>query len=191
MGDFENWVPEFAAIDVIALVLLVMGVIMGVLRGLGPVFGMLLWLMISLWLGKVLTPVIIDWMPNSPAEGSAKLTTFGLVAGVLLVLPSLARLLGGAGGKKKAEPAPQYKPFGVLVGIACAIVFFTLLTPFAYRVPFVSKTFNQGHGPTMALEVAESATWLFPPDFRSALKSAGAGAPTAGARNRSSSRSSR
>src|SRR5262245_37370059 len=84
MGDFERWVPEFAAIDVIAMVLLAMGVVMGVLRGLGPVFGMLLWLMISLWLSKVLTPVILGWMPNSNADGSAQLTTFGLVAGVLL-----------------------------------------------------------------------------------------------------------
>ena len=95
MGDFANWTPELAAIDIIAIILIVMGVVMGALRGLGPVFGMLLWLMVSLWLGKVLTPVILGWMPNSPADGTSQLTTFGLVAGVLLILPSLARLLGG------------------------------------------------------------------------------------------------
>jgi hypothetical protein len=182
MDGVENWVPEFAAIDIIAVSILVMGVITGILRGLGPVFGMLLWLMVTLWLGTVLTPVILGWMPNSPNDASTNLSAFGLVSGVLLVLPALARLLAGAGGKKKKEPDPQFRPFGVLVGVLCGCIFFTLLTPFANRVSWVNESFGKGSFPAMAREISHTAPFLFPPSHRSALRNAAP--PSVSARNR-------
>jgi hypothetical protein len=182
MDGVGNWIPEVAAIDIIAVSILVMGAITGILRGLGPVFGMLLWLMASLWLGSVLTPVILGWMPNSPSDASAQLSAFGLVSGVLLVLPALARLLGGAGGKKKKDPVPQFRPFGVLVGLVCACIFFTLLTPYAHRVSWVSANFQNGSFPVLAREISDSASWLFPTSHRNALQNVAP--PQASARNR-------
>ncbi|MDG2148728.1 MAG: CvpA family protein [Planctomycetota bacterium] len=175
MDGVENWLSGVAAIDIIAVALMLMGVAMGLMRGLGPAFGMLLWLMVSLWLARTLTPTVLGWMPNSPIDTSSQLSAFGLIAGLLLVLPALARLLGGAGGKKKEDPAAQHRGFGVLVGIACAGILFTLLAPYANRMQWVSSTFGRGAFPVMAEQVSDGASWFFPAAHREALKQAGVG----------------
>ena len=169
MDNVDNWIPNLAIIDLIAMGLLAMGVIMGLMRGLGPAFGMFLWLLVALWLSTVLTPVILDWMPNSSGDVTAQLTAYGVVASVLLLLPALARLLGGAGGKKKKDPEATYRPFGVLIGLLSAMLFFTLLAPYAYRVSFVSKNFGEGNFPSLAVYVSENVNWLFHDSHRSAL----------------------
>ncbi len=185
MDGASSWLSDIAAIDCIALMLMLMGVIMGLMRGLGPVFGMLLWLMVSLWLAQVLTPTVLGWMPNSPNDNASQLTAFGFISGVLLILPALARLLGGAGGKKKIDPVATYRPFGVLVGIACAAMLFTLLAPFANRVSWVSESFGEGAAPLVAEEVSDRASWFFPLSHRDALEQAGVGTSRrAGAKTR-------
>lgn len=175
MDGAGNWLSQIAAIDFIAVALMIMGIIMGLMRGLGPAFGMLLWLMVSLWLARELTPTVLGWMPNSPSDAGSQLSAFGFIAGLLLVLPALARLLGGAGGKKKVDPAAVNRPFGVLVGVACAAIVFTLLAPYANRVSWVSRTFGQGTAPIMAQDISERASWFFPAAHRDALKQAGVG----------------
>jgi hypothetical protein len=175
MDGAGNFLSEVAAIDFIAIALMIMGIVMGIMRGLGPAFGMLLWLMVSLWLARELTPTVLGWMPNSPSDAGSQLSAFGFISGLLLVLPALARLLGGAGGKKKEDPAAQNRPFGVLVGIACAGILFTLLAPYANRVSWVSDTFGKGRFPVMAEEVSTRASWFFPAAHQNALKQAGVG----------------
>jgi len=183
MGGAE--LLDIAAIDIIFLVLAVMGIIMGVMRGLGPVFGMLLWLLVSLWLAQQLTPTILEWMPNSPSDANSQLSAFGFISGVLLILPALARLLGGAGGKKKSEPDATHRPFGVLVGLVCAVLLFTLLTPFVLRIDWVSDSYGKGRTPEVAVQAAETASWFFPEPHRAALEQSGVGSSRqAGARTR-------
>ena len=70
--------------------------------------------------------------------------TYGIVAAVVLAVPVLGRLLGGAAGKKKKDKGPPtHKPFGALVGLFNALLIVTLALPFLATIDVVSKTFER------------------------------------------------
>lgn len=173
MDRITAWVPELAAVDILALAIIVLGVLVGTMRGLGPVFGMLLWVSLALWISSAAMPVVLGWMPNTadPGDPAAQRVAYGLLTAVLLGLPALARLLGGAAGKKKEEPEPEYKLFGVLVSVVTSLLLFTLIAPYTTKVQLMAKTFDKGLSPIIASEVAGYATWLYPEAHRSKLDS--------------------
>ncbi|HZL99126.1 MAG TPA: CvpA family protein, partial [Planctomycetota bacterium] len=119
-----------AAIDWVAIGLCLAGALLGMRTGLGRSFALLLWLLAALWLGTQLSGRIVGWMPNTaePNDPHAQRVTYAVIAGVVLLVPVIGRLLGGAAGKKKQDKSPPtHKPFGALVGLFNAVLFATLL----------------------------------------------------------------
>jgi uncharacterized membrane protein required for colicin V production len=168
-------------IDWIVIGLLLAGALLGLRTGLGRAFALLLWLLAALWLGTNLSPRIVSWMPNTttPDDPQAQLVAYGIVAAVVLFMPILGRMLGGAAGKKKKDKAPPtHKPFGALVGLFNAILLATLMLPFLFMVDAIGKDFGQATSPRCAAGFAENVTYLYPAVHRNALRGkGGAGAP--------------
>lgn len=171
-------------IDWIAIGLCLAGVLLGLRTGLGRSFALLLWLLAALWLGTNLSATIVRWMPNTttPDDPHAQLVTYGIVAGVVLLVPIFGRLLGGAAGKKKKDKAPPtHKPFGALVGLFNAVLLVTLLLPFLIKLEAVDKDLAQATSPRWAATFAGHMTYLYPAVHRDALLgAAGHGKPEAG-----------
>ena len=162
--------------DWIAIGLCLAGVLLGLRSGLGRAFALLLWLLAALWLGTHLSARIVTWMPNTttPDDPQARRVAFAVVAGVVLLVPLLGRLLGGAAGKKKEDKAPPtHKPFGALVGLFNAVLFVTLVLPFLISVPVLAKDAEHAHSPRWAADFAGHMSYLFPAVHQEALASAG------------------
>ena len=169
-------------IDWIAIGLCLAGVLLGMRAGLGRSFALLLWLLAALWLGTNLSAHIVSWMPNTttPDDPHAQLITYGIVAGVVLLVPILGRLLGGAAGKKKKDKAPPTnKPFGALVGLFNAVLLVTLLLPFVCKLQAVSKELAKATSPRWAADFAGHMTYLYPAVHREALLAATGTMPSA------------
>jgi len=159
-------------VDWIAIGLLLAGVLQGLRTGLGRAFALMLWVLAALWLGTNLSATIVGWMPNTtaPDDPHAQLITFGIVAGVVLFVPILGRLLGGAAGKKKKDKAPPtHKPFGALVGLFNAVLLVTLLLPFLTHLDAVAKDVERAKAPRWAADFAGHVPYLYPAVHREAL----------------------
>ena len=170
--------------DWIAIGLCLAGALLGLRSGLGRSFALLLWLLAALWLGTHLSARIVTWIQNTttPDDPQARRVAFAVVAGVVLLVPRLGRLLGGAAGKKKADKAPPtHKPFGALVGLFNAVLLLTLVLPFLIDVPVLSKDVERAHAPRWAADFAGHMSYLYPSVHQQALATAGqkkvAGAP--------------
>lgn len=162
-------------IDWIAIGLCLAGVLLGMRTGLGRAFAFLLWLLAALWLGANLSARIVSWMPNTttPDDPHAQLVTFGIVATVVLLVPILGRLLGGAAGKKKKDKGPPtHKPFGALVGLFNAVLLVTLVLPFVCKLEAVSRELSHAKAPAWAADFAGHMTYLYPAVHREALLAA-------------------
>lgn len=162
--------------DWIAIGLCLAGALLGLRSGLGRSFALLLWLLAALWLGTHLSARIVTWMPNTttPDDPAARRVAFAVVAGVVLLVPLLGRLLGGAAGKKKADKAPPtHKPFGALVGLFNAVLLVTLVLPFLIDVPVLSKDVERAHAPRWAADFAGHMSYLYPAVHQEALATAG------------------
>jgi len=172
-------------IDWVAIALCLAGALLGSRTGLGRAFALLLWLLAALWLGTHLSAQIVSWMPNTaPADDPhARLVAYAVVAGVVLLVPVIGRLLGGASGKKKKDKAPPtHKSFGALVGLFNAVLFLTLALPYLVRIPALGNGLERARAPRWAADFAGQMTYLFPDAHRRALaEAAPAAAPATGA----------
>ena len=169
----DTWTLELAVIDWIAVGLLAGGYFLGLNKGLGPLFGMLLWLIAAMWIGKSVAPTLLSWMPNSaegqPQHWHAQFMAFGSVTGTLLALPLVGKLIGIRNGKKKTPAEVHSKHFGSLVGLACAALFFTLACPFAHRFESVARSYPKAGSPSAASALANQMGYLYPASHRKAL----------------------
>jgi hypothetical protein len=171
----ETMTLKLALIDWIAIALLIGGYFYGLNKGLGTVFGILLWLLASMWIAKSLAPTLVKMMPNTEADADEWYTLFmayGAVTGALLALPLLGRIVAAKAGKKKEPGEAHSKHFGSLVGVASAAIFFTLLCPYAHRFGFVSKSYKSAKSPYFAAALAEHMSYVFPASHVLALHTA-------------------
>ena len=165
-------------VDWIAIGLLLGGVLLGLRSGLGRAFAFLLWLLAALWLGTHLSAQIVSWLPNttSPDDPHAQRIAYGVVAGVVLLVPVFGRLLGGAAGKKKADKGPPtHKPFGALVGLFNAILLLVLLLPFLLGLDTLRQGAERARSPRWGAAFARQMAYLYPAVHRDALEAAAAG----------------
>ena len=134
----ETWTLKLAVIDWIALALLIGGYFYGLNKGLGAIFGMMLWLIAAMWVGRVLAPSLLEWMPNtSEAAGNwhSQFLAYGGITGTLLVLPLMGKILTRRSQRKEKSAEPQSKHFGSLVGAAAAGLFFRAhVMTFYYKI---------------------------------------------------------
>lgn len=171
----ETLTLKLALIDWIAIALLIGGYFYGLNKGLGTIFGILLWLLASMWIAKSLGPTLVGLMPNTKPdvnEWHTQFMAFGAVTGTLLALPILGRILAAKAGKKKEPTEPHSKHFGSLVGVAVSAMFFTLLCPFAHRFGVVSKSYDTATSPYFAAAMAEHMSYVYPPTHVMALHAA-------------------
>lgn len=168
---------DMALLDILALVIVLAGLLQGLMRGLGPAFGLLLWLIMALWLSRVLAPVVLGWMPNSGSANDAEAisNTYGFIGAILVLLPALAQLLGGTGGKKKTDPEPQNKFSGVLVGVLSSLLVIAWLTPYTQEVDALAADLDHAYTPSIASGVAGAAEWLYPDGHRAMLEDLASG----------------
>lgn len=170
----DTWTLELAVIDWIAVGLLAGGYFLGLNKGLGPLFGMLLWLIAAMWIGRSVAPTLLSWMPNSaegqPQHWHAQFMAYGAVTGTLLGLPLVGKLIGIRNGKKKTPVEVHSKHFGSLVGVACAALFFTLACPYAHRFAAVARSYPSAASPTVASGMANQMAYLYPEPHRKALR---------------------
>ncbi|MCB9899579.1 MAG: CvpA family protein [Planctomycetes bacterium] len=158
--------------DLLTLAVLLAGAAWGIVRGLGRSFGSLLWTLLGLWLASVLAPILLGWMPNTDGveRPSTLVDTYGVLAALVLVLPLVARLLGGTGGgKKRAEDAGSHRAFGALTGFGSACLLVTLALPFAWRLDTLAARSAGARAPRAAAHVADALALLYPDAFREAL----------------------
>ncbi len=171
MDRLQSLIHDVPLIDLLGAAFLLAGALGGMLRGLGPVFGRLLWAVMSLWLATTLSPVLLQWMPNTATSDApaSVLSTYGLMAALLLILPVLARLLGGSGGRKRTPPDARDKPFGALVGVSWAALVLVLMLPFGARLPVLDEGFPTAHLPRAGAQLAEWLPWFYPAEHHAAI----------------------
>jgi hypothetical protein len=174
MGLTETVVLSLPLVDWLAIAVCAAGLFVGAMSGLGRSFGILLWLLAAIWLAHHLSGVVVGWLPNTtdPSDPNARLTAFGSIAGFILSLPLLGRILAGPSGKKK-ERLPDrgvQKPSGALVGLLTAVLFLTLALPFVARLTVMGGDFGRAYAPRRASSVAEHMTFLYPDAHRAALR---------------------
>ena len=163
-------------IDWLALLLCAAGALLGSVAGLARTFGLFLWSLAALWLGAHLSARIVDWMPNAldPSDPSSRdrvqVGAFALIALLVLAVPVAGRILGGAAGKKRADPGATHKPFGALLGLVVTLLLVALLLPLARRVPWLGSDWTLAKTPPAASAIADHATWLYPDAQRKVLR---------------------
>jgi uncharacterized membrane protein required for colicin V production len=174
-----------AVVDWISIGLLLTGVLLGLRSGLGRAFAFLLWLLAALWLGTHLSAQIVSWLPNTttPDDPHAQRIAYGVVAGVVLLVPVFGRLLGGSAGKKKKDKGPPtHKPFGALLGLFNALLLLVLLLPFLLGIDAVAQGAERAYSPRWAAAFAHQMAYLYPAVHRDALEAAASGkSPTTAA----------
>jgi len=158
-------------VDWFAIAVVIAGLALCAASGLARAFGMLLWMLAALWLGLHLSAHVVSWLPNTaePGDPGPRRTAFALLATLVLLLPIIARVLGGSGGKKKAGAEPQHKPFGALVGLLVAVLFLTLLLPFVRDLPWLREHWGQARSPALADGIAANMAYLYPEAHREGL----------------------
>jgi len=163
---------DVALLDILALIVIAAGLLQGLMRGLGPAFGLLLWLILALWLSNALAPQVLSWMPNSgdPGDPRAVATVYAWLAALLVLLPAVAQLLGGSGGKKKVDPEATNKFSAVIVGIVSSLLVLAWLTPYTQQVDALSDDLDSAYTPGIVSGVAEAASWLYPAAHRKQLR---------------------
>ncbi|GJM23551.1 MAG: hypothetical protein DHS20C15_34660 [Planctomycetota bacterium] len=163
---------DVALLDILALIVIVAGLLQGLMRGLGPSFGLLLWLILALWLSNALAPQVISWMPNSgdPSDPEAVATAYAWLAALLVLLPAVAQLLGGSGGKKKVDPEATNKFSAVIVGVVSSLLLLAWLTPYTQGVDALSEDLDSAYTPGVVTGVASAASWLYPEAHREELR---------------------
>ncbi len=164
-----TWLP---IVDWFAIAAVLIGLTAGALAGLARAFSMLLWMLAALWLANHLSAQVVSWLPNSaePGDPTLRLTAFGVITALVLTLPVLGRVLGGAGGKKKATGEPQHKPFGALIGLFIACLFVTLMLPFVRELPYLGEHWDEARAPALAGGLADNMTYLYPIEHRETLR---------------------
>lgn len=166
----------FPLLDWLALLLCLAGALLGAWGGLPRAFALLLWTLAALWLGRNLSAHLAGWMPNSvdPSDpaGAARLqrAAFLVVVGLVLAVPVLGRLLGGAGGKKKARPATEHRGYGAVAGLATAVLLVAAGLHLLRPVPGLGAAWSRAAAPPAAAAVADNAAWLYPDAVREALR---------------------
>jgi uncharacterized membrane protein required for colicin V production len=158
--------------DLLAAAVLLAGIAAGLLRGLGRLFGSLLWTLLALWLGTLLAPILLGWMPNTAGAGDPRtlVDTFGVLSALVLVLPVVARVLGGSGtGGPREEAVRTHRVFGAVAGFAVACLLVTLALPFALRVDDLAARSLDARVPRLAAGLAGTLGPLFPEAFRAEL----------------------
>jgi uncharacterized membrane protein required for colicin V production len=163
-------------LDWLALLLCLAGALLGARSGLPRAFALLLWTLAALWLARHLSAHVAGWMPNSidptdpDAVGRLQRPAFALLLGVVLAVPVVGRLVGGAGGRKKSGPQGQHGVFGAVTGLAITVLLVTSALPFARGVGWLEAQWKRAAAPGCASAVAENAAWLYPPALRDALR---------------------
>jgi hypothetical protein len=174
MGLAETVVLSLPLVDWLAILILAAGMFVGAMSGLGRAFGILLWLLAAIWLASHLSGVVVGYLPNTvgPNDPNARLMAFGGIAGFILSLPVLARMLTGPNGKKKDRLPDRgvQKPSGALVGLLTAVLFLTLALPFVYRLRVMGDDFSRAYAPAKASTVADHMSFLYPDAHRAALR---------------------
>ena len=161
-----------ALIDLLALAWMLAGVLLGLTRGLAPLFSWLLWVLASLWLASVLAPVLVGWLPNTHgADGpQGRLLAYGSLAALSLGLPLLGRLLGNRRGQpRQAAPKPSDRSLAVVAGLVCALLTLTLALPFVGNIPRLGRSYDRAIAADTGRRVSELLPWLFPVEHRAAL----------------------
>jgi uncharacterized membrane protein required for colicin V production len=158
-------------IDWLALCVVLAGIVGGAMSGLLRSVGTLLWLLAALWLGCHLAATFVSWMPNTAQRGDpgAILTAFGLIAAAVMVLPVVARIIGGAAGKKKDRAQAKHKAFGAVVGLVSALLVLVWMAPYMHRYVVFARGWPVAKAPRMASAIADSTPYLFPDAHRLAL----------------------
>lgn len=175
MEAARTWAASIPLADLLALAGLLACVAWGLLRGLGRAFGGLLWTLLALGLGAFLAPMILAWMPNTTGTDDPRtlMDTYGVLTGLILVLPLVARLLGGG---DKASTAPVgHRALGAVAGVATCALLVTLALPFAWRLEALAVRSAEARAPGPASVVAETLSALFPAAFRDELARIGDG----------------
>jgi hypothetical protein len=174
MLALDPTVLALPAIDWIAIGACLVGLLTGALVGLGRAFGALLWVLAALWLAHHLSETVVGWLPNTtaPDDPSALRLAFAGIACLVLLVPIVARILGGAAGRKRNKAPVSHKPFGALVGLTVAVVLLTAGLPYLAGLPWVGRQYPDATAPTCASGLADQLRWLFPPSHREALAQA-------------------
>ena len=135
MDSVQTVFAELPVVDLLALAWLLLGVALGLVRGLGPVFGWLVWILVGLWLSRTIAPVLLGWLTNTEgADGpAAMMAAYGSLAALALGIPLLGRGLSGPGGPRRAPPGPGDRGLACVAGALCAVLTLVLLLPYAGR----------------------------------------------------------
>lgn len=117
-------------IDGVALLLLLVGLLFGALRGLARAALLLLYVVAILALATFAAPTVLGWFPNSaaPDDPRALGLAYGGIAGVGLLLSLVGKALAA---RRQGERRPtDHRLSGALFGILVAALVFTLAAPF-------------------------------------------------------------
>ena len=171
MDRAQDLLAGMIAVDWILAGLVLVGLVAGAAAGLGRVFGALLYLLVALWLGRVLAPAALGWLPNTaqPDDPRALFVAYGAVTGGLLVLPVLARILARRGDGRKREDRGDHRVFGALVGGLAGAVLGVFVLPYLHEVAGLRAGWVGAPLPTAALRVADGLPWLYPEPHRRTL----------------------
>lgn len=159
-------------IDLLALAWLLCGVLAGWLRGVAPLFGALLWILVALWLAAQVSPVLLAWLVNTEgADGPAALhLAYGSLAAVTLGLPALGRAFGTRRGQpRRSPPAPGDKALGAVAGLLCGLLTLTLALPYVGAIDVIGAAYPRARSVGLAGEAQTLLPWLFPPPHREEL----------------------
>jgi hypothetical protein len=159
-------------IDLLALAWLLLGVLLGLTRGLAPLFSWLLWVLASLWLAAALAPVIVGWLANTQGANGphGRYLAYGSLAATALGLPALGRLLGSRRGHpRKSSPGTRDKSLGVVAGVACALLTFTLALPYVGSIERLGRQMQGSAALATGRATQELLPWLFSPPHRDAM----------------------
>jgi hypothetical protein len=159
-------------IDLLALAWLLLGVLLGLTRGLAPLFSWLLWVLASLWLAAALAPVIVGWLANTEGANGpqGRFFAYGSLAALSLGLPALGRLLGSRRGHpRKRSPGARDKSLGVVAGIACALLTLTLALPYVGSIERIGRRMQGSAALSTGRTTQQLVPWLFAPPHRDAM----------------------
>jgi hypothetical protein len=159
-------------IDLLALAWLLLGVLLGLTRGLAPLFSWLLWVLASLWLAAALAPVVVGWLANTQGANGphGRFLAYGSLAALALGLPALGRIIGSRRGHpRKSSPGARDKSLGVVAGVACALLTLTLSLPYVGSIDRIGRRMQDSVALSVGRSTQQLAPWLFAPPHRDAM----------------------